>query len=233
MSDAKRTILVTGASRGIGAALATALAGADTHLILVARTVGGLEETDDAIRAKGGASTLLPLDLTQPEGIERMAFAIAERFGRLDGLALIAGALGELGPIGHRTIKAAEALFALNTLANWRLLRACEPLLRVAPAARVVVATDRSSLPNEPFWGVYRATKAALETLTLTFAAEVADTAMRVNLVDPGPVATALRRSGFPGEDSTGLATPSDVAPLFARCLDWSVAEHGRLFARS
>jgi NAD(P)-dependent dehydrogenase (short-subunit alcohol dehydrogenase family) len=225
-------VLVTGASRGIGAAVALALGRAGMHPIMVARTQAGLEEIDDAIGAAGGSATLLPLDITDYEQIDRMAYAIAQRFGRLDGMALVAGMLGGLSPVGHLSPKTVEQVFALNVMANWRILRACDALLRVSPAPRVAVATDRTRSPFEAYWGVYAASKAALTTLAMTYAAETVETPIRVNLVDPGPVATALRNQGFPGEDKALLPQPADIAPLFVDLLRPEERRHGEIVGR-
>jgi NAD(P)-dependent dehydrogenase (short-subunit alcohol dehydrogenase family) len=211
-----RIALVTGASRGIGAAVAKALAREGAHPILIARSQGGLEETDDAIRAEGGQATLLPLDLLDFDKIDQCAFALAERFGRLDILCGIAGSLGGgLYPIGHMPVDQMDTLFGLNVTANWRLLRGMDALLRVSDAGRAVFATCGVATGSLPFWGHYAASKAALEALVRAYAGEVANTPIRANLVDPGVVATKLRALAFPGEQQSNLQTPDRVASLF------------------
>lgn len=211
-----RIALVTGASRGIGAAVAKALAREGAHPILIARSQGGLEETDDAIRGEGGQATLLPLDLLDFDKIDQCAFALAERFGRLDILCGIAGTLGGgLYPIGHMPVDQMDGLFGLNVTANWRLLRGMDALLRVSDAGRAIFATCGVSTGIHPFWGHYAASKAALEALVRAYAGEVANTTIRANMVDPGVVATKLRALAFPGEQQSTLQTPDRVASLF------------------
>jgi NAD(P)-dependent dehydrogenase (short-subunit alcohol dehydrogenase family) len=215
--DGERIVLITGASRGIGAAVAEALAGPETHLVLVARTVGGLETTDDRVRQKGGTATLVPLDLRDGEGVERLAQAIAERWGRLDGLVANAGMLGSLAPLAHLfEEKDWQATLDLNVTANWRLLRAFDELLKRSPAGRAAFVSSGAAGKHKPYWGGYTVSKAALEAMALTYAAECANTAVRVNVVRPGPVATAMRAKAMPGEDPSTLPQPEDVAPLIA-----------------
>lgn len=222
-----RIVLVTGASRGIGRAAAIALAGPDTHLILVARTVGGLEETDDAVQAAGGSATLVPLNLRDGEALDRLGASIFERWGRLDGFFANAGVLGALTPLAHLDVKLFEELLAVNVTANWRLLRSLDPLLRRSEAGRVVFVS--SSLARKPraFWGGYAMSKAALESLALTYAAECATSAVRVNILNPGATATAMRAKAMPGEDASTLPTPEDVAPLVAQMLAAEWEENG------
>ncbi len=215
-----RIALVTGASRGIGAAAAIELARLGAHVVITARTEGGLEETDDAIRAAGGAATLLPLDLNEADTIDSIGPSLFERFRRLDVLVHAAGALGKLTPAGH--IQAADwaEVMAVNVASAWRLIRTCGPLLNAAPEGRAVFVTDVRAAEPRAYWGAYGATKAAMQHLVLTWAEEVRATSLRVNLFRPGPVATRLRFQAMPGEDQSKLPRPSAVAPaLAALCL--------------
>ena len=208
-----RVALVTGASRGFGEATARALAKDGAHIIAVARTVGALEALDDAIQAEGGSATLVPFDLIEFDAIDRLGAALYERFGRLDILVGNAAILGGLSPLGHAELKIAERLFAVNVMANWRLIRAMDPLLRQSDAGRAVFVTCEAAQALRPYWGVYATSKTALETMVLTYAAEVASTSIRVNLLDPGPMRTALRRAAYPGEDAKGNPEPALRAP--------------------
>ena len=212
---AGRVALITGASRGIGAGVARLFAAEGAHVVLVARTVGGLEETDDEIRKAGGSATLVPLDLTEFDKIDQMAAALFARFGRLDILVGNAGILGELGPMGHLDVKLFQRLMDLHVTANWRLIRACDAMLRQAPEGRALFTTCAAGHEPTAYWSGYAVTKAALEMMVQTYAAELTKTRVKALLVDPGPVATALRKGAFPGEDRARLATPDDVAPRF------------------
>lgn len=212
--------LVTGASRGIGAAAAVELARHGAQVVITARTQGGLEETYDAIRAIGGKATILPLDLHEGEQIDAIGPSLYQRFGRLDVLVHNAGALGRLTPAGHILPKDWADVVAVNLTATWRLIRTTEPLLRAAPAGRAVFVTERRAREPLAYWGAMGATKAGMEHLVLTWAQEVATTRLRVNLYDPGIVATRMRAQAFPGEDRTTLVKPDAVAPaLAALCL--------------
>ena len=220
--------LVTGASRGIGAALAKQFAAEGATLVLTARTVGGLEEVDDTIRTLGSEATLVPLDLRNGEHIDQMAAALYERFGKLDILIGNAAMLGTLSPLAHATPAEVEDIFAVNTLANYRLIRACDPLLRLASAGRVVMVTSGAAAAPLAYWGPYAASKAALEHLALTYAAEVKSTAIRVNLLDPGAVRTRMRAQAFPGENPESLPAPEAIAEWFVKlCL--ADAPHGKI----
>ncbi len=212
--------LVTGASRGIGAATAVELARLGAHVVITGRTQGGLEETDDAIRALGGGATLLPLDLKETEQVDAIAPSLYQRFGRLDVLVHNAGALGRLTPVAHILPQDWAEVVAVNFTAALQLIRGCDPLLRNAPAGRAVFVTDERAPAPKAYWGAYGATKAGLEHLVLTWADEVKTTRLRVNLFDPGPTATKLRGHAMPGEDPTTLPRPEDIAPaLAALCL--------------
>jgi len=207
-----RIALVTGASRGIGAALALELAAAGAHVIAVARTAGALEELDDKIIAAGGTATLVPLDMKDMDGIARLALALHERYGRLDVMVGNAGMLGTLSPLPHVEPKDFDNLFAVNVTANWQLIRTMDPLLRAAPAGRAVFVTSGAAYKGMAYVGVYAATKAALDALVRAYAAETATTNLRVNAFNPGPTRTRMYASGWPGADQSKLAPPEDVA---------------------
>jgi NAD(P)-dependent dehydrogenase (short-subunit alcohol dehydrogenase family) len=221
--------LVTGASRGIGAAAAIALARLGAHVVITARTQGGLEDTDDAIRATGGAATLLPMDLAEQDQIDAIGPSLYQRFGRLDVLVHCAGALGRLTPVAHIMPNDWADAVAVNLAASWRLIRSCDPLLRNAPAGRAVFVTDARARAPLAYWGTYGATKAGMEHLVLTWADELRKTRLRVNLFDPGVVRSRLRANAFPGEDPATLPRPEDVAPaLAALCLP-TETRHGEV----
>ncbi|HXY98764.1 MAG TPA: SDR family NAD(P)-dependent oxidoreductase [Stellaceae bacterium] len=224
-----RVALVTGASRGIGAAVARRFAAEGAHVILVARTVGGLEERDDEIRAAGGSATLVPLDLRQVDQIDRMGAALHQRFGRLDALVGNAGVLGALSPLGHFTPATWDEVIATNLTANWRLIRSLDPLLRLSEAGRALFTTCAAGREAAPYWGAYAASKAALETMVRIYAGEVAKTRLKVNLVDPGIVATHLRAQGFPGEDRARLARPEEVTEPFVALASAECALNGEV----
>ncbi|MDP7241547.1 MAG: SDR family NAD(P)-dependent oxidoreductase [Rhodospirillales bacterium] len=210
-----RVALVTGASRGIGRAVAKRFAEEGAHLILIARTQGALEELDDEIQALGGHATLVPTDLIDYSKIDEMGAAVFQRYGRLDILVGNAAMLGILGPLGHTDPALWEQTVALNLTANWRLIRSFDPLLRQSEAGRALFVTSGAAHGAVPYWGAYATTKAALEVMVKIYAAEVAKTAVRVNLVDPGVIRTAMRAEAFPGEDPMTLKPPEDIAQVF------------------
>mgnify|MGYP001204867662 CR=1 FL=1 len=224
-----RLALITGASRGIGRAVALAMAAEGAHPILVARTVGGLEEVDDEIRQMGGSATLVPLDLTDFDAIDRLGGTIFERWGKLDILVGNAGMLGSLTPVNHIEPKDWDRLLAVNLTANWRLIRSCDPLLRRAEAGRAIFVTSGAARKCRPFWGGYSITKSALETMVVTWAHENEKTSLRINLISPGPVRTAMRAQAMPGEDPGTLPTPKQVAPLFVELATEAYQGHGRI----
>jgi NAD(P)-dependent dehydrogenase (short-subunit alcohol dehydrogenase family) len=207
-----RIALVTGASRGIGRAAAIALGAAGAHVICVARTVGGLEETDDAIQKAGGTATLVPMNLRDFDAIDRLGASIYERWGRLDALMGNAGVLGQLTPVTHMEPKTFTEVMEVNLTANWRLLRSLDPLLQRSDAGRVLFVTSGAARKHTPFWGAYAISKAALESLALTYAAECEGGPIKVNLINPGPMRTAMRRKAMPGEDPDTLPAPEDMA---------------------
>ena len=219
--------LVTGASRGIGAATAVELARRGAHLVITARTEGGLAETDDAIRAAGGQATLLPLDLTAGESVDAIGPSLHQRFGRLDILVSNAAALGLLTPVPHiRDVEWAEVV-GVNLTATLRVIRTCAPLLLAAPAGRAVFVTSGIVAAPAAYWGAYGATKAALHHLVETWAAEMRTSRLRVNLFDPGIVATRLRAQAMPGEDPRTLRPPPAVAPALADLCGAEETRHG------
>lgn len=232
---AGRVALVTGASRGIGAAVARAYGAEGARLVLVARSVAGLEQADDAQRRAGGAPALLvPLDLADGEGIDRMAPALGERFGRLDVLVGNAALLGALSPAGHLAPALWQRVLDVNLTANWRLIRALEPLLRRSEAGRAIFVSSGAAPAAPPYWSAYAASKAALEALLRCWAGEIARSRVRANLLDPGIVRTAMRQAAFPGENPQRLPPPEAVAEAFVRLALPSWQGHGeRVMAES
>jgi NAD(P)-dependent dehydrogenase (short-subunit alcohol dehydrogenase family) len=227
---ADRIALVTGASRGIGAATALALAKAGAHIVAVARTVGGLEEVDDEIQAAGGSATLVPLDLRDHDGIARLAHALNERYRRLDVLIGNAGVGGPSSPLEHVEPPAWDEVIAVNVTANWHLIRQMGPLLRLSDAGRAVFLSSSSASNAKAYRGPYAASKAALEVLARTYANETLSTPVRVNIFAPGPTRTRMRAAVMPGEDPTTLPTPEQVAEaLVPLCLP-SFQETGKLY---
>lgn len=225
-----RIALVTGASRGIGRAAALALAQAGAHVVALARTTGGLEELDDEIRAAGGAATLVPLNLRDFEALDRLGRTIFERWGRLDAFLGNAGFLGVLTPLAHMDPKIFTELVETNVTANWRLIRSLDPLLRLSDAGRVLFVSSGAARKHTPYWGGYGMAKAALESLALTYAAECATTTkVRVNLLNPGPMRTQMRKRAMPGEDPATLPPPEAIAPLIVELLSPANARNGEL----
>lgn len=221
--------LVTGASRGIGRAVARRFAAEGAHVVAVARTTGALEELDDEIRAGGGqAATLVPLDLSDFEGIDRLGGALYERHGKLDVMVGNAGQLGTLSPAGHIDPQTWQQVFDINVTANWRLIRSMDPLLRQSPAGRAIFVTSCITQMTMPYWSLYAASKAALEALVLSYASEVNKTNVRVNLLDPGIVRTGMRAKAFPSENPAKLADPDDITDLFVELAAASCAHHGQ-----
>src|SRR3954470_21357601 len=222
-----RIALVTGASRGIGRAAAIALGAAGAHVICVARTVGGLEETDDEIQKAGGTATLVPMDLRDFDAIDRLGASIYERWGRLDALFANAGVLGMLTPVAHLEPKTYQEVMEVNVTANWRLIRSLDPLLPLSEAGRGLFVTSGAARKHTPFWGAYSISKAALESLALTYAAECEGTKVKVNLINPGPMRTAMRRKAMPGEDPSVLPMPEEMAPKIVEMLSPGFTQNG------
>ena len=228
-----RIALVTGATRGIGRAAALALATAGAHVVAIGRTQGALEELDDAIVAVGARATLVPLDLTDGDALDRLAAEVHRRWRKLDVLLAAAGTLGPLTPAAHVDPAQWTDVMAINFFANARLLRAFDPLLRASPAGRAAFLTSSAGHRAQlrAFWGPYAASKAALESLIRTYAAETLDISnVKAMLVNPGPIRTRMRASAMPGEDPMTLKTPEDLAPkLLAVCsTKWSTS--GKLY---
>jgi len=224
-----RIALVTGASRGIGRAVARRFAAEGARLILVARTSGGLEEADDEVQGAGGEPAMLvPLDICQGDLVDQLGAALHERFGRLDILVGNAGTLGGLRPVGHYPPDVWENVIALNLTANWRLIRSLDPLLRLSDAGRAMFVTSGVTEGTPPaYWSAYTASKAALEALVRTYAAELKRTNLKVNIIDPGASATNMRAEAFPGEDPNTLATPDEITDLFVELAEASYDESG------
>ena len=233
MALADRIVLVTGATRGIGRAVCLDLARAGAHVVALGRTQGALEELDDAIKAMGRDATLVPCDLKDGEALDRLGAAIHERWGRLDGFVANAGVLGPITPLGHVDPKQWDEVLAVNVTANWRLLRSLDPLLRASEAGRVVFLSSGAAHRAEyrPYWGPYAISKAAVDAMMRTYAAETATTsAVRVMAVNPGPLRTRMRATAMPGEDPTTLKTPEEVSPkIVALCVPGSM-ETGKLY---
>ncbi|GGC74323.1 SDR family NAD(P)-dependent oxidoreductase [Chelatococcus reniformis] len=227
---AGRVALVTGASRGIGRALAVALAGEGAHVIALARTVGALEELDDEIRAAGSTATLVPADLADVEALDRLGLAIHERWGKLDAMVANAGALGPITPLGHVEPKAFDDIMAINVTATYRLIRSMDPLLRASDAGRAMFMSSGAVHNCRAYWGPYSASKAAVEALARTYAAETLTTAIRVSIVNPGPLRTRMRAAAMPGEDPMTLRTPEDLAPKLLPMLRPAWTETGRIY---
>lgn len=226
-----RVAVVTGASRGVGYAAARAMAAAGAHIIAVARTVGGLEELDDEIRAMGGEATLVPFDLKDFAAIDRLGGAIYERWGKLDILLGNAGMLGVITPMGHLEPKVFDDVMAVNVTANWRLIRSLDPLLRQSDAGRALFVTSGAAHRCRPYWGVYSASKAALEALLKTYAGEMRQTAVTANLFDPGALRTHMRAQSRPGEDPDTLKTPDVVTEDIVRMVSPGYTANGVLFS--
>jgi NAD(P)-dependent dehydrogenase (short-subunit alcohol dehydrogenase family) len=228
-----RIALITGATRGIGHAVALSYAKAGAHLILTGRTAGALEELDDIIRKATGkpdGATLLTLNLKHGDKIDAIGPTLYSRFGKLDILVACAGILGPLTPLGHLKTDAWSEVIDINLTANMRLIRTLDPLLQRSDAGRAIFVTSGASTGKNAYWGPYAASKAGLEALVKTYANEVVNTPVRANLISPGPIRTAMRAKAFPGEDAAILKTPDDIAPLFLKLADSALTETGRIF---
>lgn len=225
-----RIALVTGASRGIGRAVALALAKAGAHVIISARSAPLLEDLDDEIRSLGGSATILQLDLRKGDRIDAIGPTIYPRWGRLDILVANAGLLGTLSPLPHVTADAWDMVMKVNLEANWRLIRSLDPLLRLSDAGRAVFVTSGASAGNHAYWGPYAVSKAGVEVLARTWAAEAVNSPLRVNIINPGPVATQMRAKAFPGENPETHPTPADIAPLFLEVVAQGQTANGETF---
>ncbi len=226
-----RLILVTGASRGIGRAVAIAAANAGAELIITGRTIGALEEVDDEIKAVGGKSTIVEMDMEDYPAIPRLAAAIESRWGRLDGLVANAGMLPALTPVAHLEQSAWDTCLSVNLTGQWHLIKAMDPLLRAAPAGRAILVSSGAAEGIRPFWGPYAAAKAGLEALGRSWAGENEHNNLKINLMNPGGTATGMRASAFPGEKPESLPSPEDIAPAFLMLLQDDCPHHGELVA--
>lgn len=222
-----RIALITGASRGIGAAIAKRYAAEGAHVICVARTSGALEELDDEIKAAGGSATLVPLDLEKTEMIDGLAAPLLERFGRIDILVGNAGMLGRMTPMHQYPPNLWEQVFKLNVHANQRLLRAVHPLLFASPAGRAIFVTSSVSRDIRAYWGAYAASKAALDNMVLTYSKEVLETNIKVNIVNPGGTQSKMRAEAFPGEDPNTLPKPEAITEVFVALAEAKSTRHG------
>ena len=225
-----RIALVTGASRGIGYFTALELAKAGAHVVACARTVGGLEELDDAIKAAGGSATLVPFDLADMAAIDKLGGAINERWGKLDIMVANAGVLGTISPIGHVEAKVFEKVININVNATWRLIRSLEPLLIKSDAGRALILSSSAAHKCKPFWGPYSASKAAVEALARTWAGETQRLPLRILCVDPGATRTAMRAQAMPGEDPETVPHPSEVAAKLLPLVGPQQTETGKLY---
>ena len=222
-----RVAVVTGASRGIGAAVAERFAMEGAHIIAVARTVGGLEDLDDRVQAAGSSATLVPLDITDYDGIDRLGGAIAERWGKLDILVGNAAILGSLTPMGHIKPTDWDQIMAVNVTANWRLIRSLDPLLRASDAGRAMFVTSGVAKGGFAYWGGYAISKAALECMVTTYAAELGKTNAQANIIEPGIVRTARRAAAMPGEDPSTLPDPASITDVFVDLADPACTRNG------
>ncbi len=236
-----RLALVTGASRGIGRAVALGLAKAGAHVIATARSLPGLESLDDEIQSTGGQATLLQLDLRKGDRIDQLGPTLYQRWKHLDILVANAGILGPLSPLGHTTDDGFLATIDVNLTANWRLIRTLDPLLKRSDAGRAIFVSSGASSGKYAYWGPYAASKAGLEALVKSWATELASTNVRANLINPGATRTAMRAKAFPGEDPMTLPPPDALVPLFLELAspactlngtvvnyrDWAAASHG------
>lgn len=225
-----RLALVTGASRGIGYFTAIELAKAGAHVIACARTVGGLEELDDAIKAVGGTATLVPFDLSDMAAIDQLGGHIFERWSKLDIAVLNAGVLGVISPVGHVEAKVFDKVMTINVTATWRLIRSLEPLLVKSDQGRALILSSSAAHKCKPFWGPYSASKAAVEALARTWAAETQRLPLRILSVDPGPTRTAMRAQAMPGEDPQTVPHPSEVAAKLMALVGPDQTETGKLY---
>jgi NAD(P)-dependent dehydrogenase (short-subunit alcohol dehydrogenase family) len=222
-----RLALITGAGRGIGRAVAVRFAREGAHVILVSRTQGALEETDDLVRVAGGTATLLAIDLADHEKIDQMAAAVAERFQRLDILVANAAILGTLSPMSHTEPKDFERVIKINLTANFRLIRAFDGMLRRSPAGRAIFVSSSASDGRHPYWSAYAVSKAGLETMAMTWAGELMKTNLKVNIINPGPTRTRMRGDAFPAENADRLKSPEATTDAFVDLAEATSTRHG------
>jgi NAD(P)-dependent dehydrogenase (short-subunit alcohol dehydrogenase family) len=226
-TSSKRIALVTGASRGIGRAAAVALAKAGHHVIITARTVGALEELDDEIQREGGTASILPLNLEEGEKVDALGPTLFKRWQHLDVLVAAAGVLGRITPLAHMPDKEWDNLISVNLVANWRLIRSLDPLLRRSDAGRAIFLTADVARNICAYWGPYAITKSGLETMVKTYAEELATTSARANLLDPGATRTGLRAAAFPGENPLTVKLPSELAPYIVELASPECTKNG------
>lgn len=226
-----KTALITGASRGIGAAAARLLAKQGAHVVLIARTIGGLEAVDDEIKSFGGKATLMPLDLFKLNDLDALGPTLYQHFPKLDILIGNAAMLGTLAPIGHVKPDEFQRVMDLNVTANYRLIRTLDPLLKASDAGRAVFVTSGVARDFRAYWGEYAVSKAALEALAKIYAAECANTNIKVNIFDPGRVRTSMRAQAYPGEDPMSRPHPDDIAPHFLKLVGDDCAMNGEIYA--
>lgn len=226
-----KTALITGASRGIGAAAAKLLAREGAHVILIARTVGGLEAVDDDIKASGGKATLMPLDLFKLNDLDALGPTLHQHFPKLDIFIGNAAMLGTLAPLGHLKPDEWQKVMDLNVTANFRLIRTLDPLLKAAPNGRAVFVTSGVTQNLKAYWGGYAVSKSALEALAKVYASECANTNVKVNILDPGRVRTAMRAQAYPGEDPQTRPHPDDIAPYFLKLVGEDCDMNGETLA--
>ncbi len=225
-----RIALVTGASRGIGRAVALELAKNGAHVIALARVIGALEELFDEIKDNGGTCTLVNLDLENSEDVDALGPSLLQRWEKIDIFIGNAGLLGPLTPLPHVSSEEWEQVMTVNLTANWRLIRTLDPLLRRSDAGRVVFVSSGAASGKYAYWGPYAVSKAGLEALARTYANEVENTPLRVNIINPGPIATRMRAQAFPGEDPATLSSPEAIAPLFVELSSPQCTSNGELF---
>jgi NAD(P)-dependent dehydrogenase (short-subunit alcohol dehydrogenase family) len=230
---ANRIALITGATRGIGAAVAKRFAREGAHVIAVGRNIKALEELDDAIKEQGGAVTLVQLDLLETDKIEILAQSIAQRFGKLDILVGNAGILGELSPVSHTSSEDWDKVMAINVTANFHLIRCFDNLLKLSEAPRAMFVSSGVTKGAHAYWGPYAVSKSALEKMVETYAAENAKTSLRVNIIDPGAVRTKMRAKAFPGEDPMSLPHPDEITEVFLRLASERLKDNGKKFYAS
>lgn len=226
-----KTALITGASRGIGAAVAKLLARQGAHVILIARTIGGLEAVDDEIKSFGGRATLMPLDLFKLDELDALGPTLYQHFPKLDIFVGNAAMLGTLAPLGHLKPDEFQQVMNLNVMANYRLIRTLDPLIKAAPQGRAVFVTSGVTQDLRAYWGEYAVSKAALEALAKVYAAECANTNVKVNILDPGRVRTAMRAQAYPGENPELRPMPEDIAPHFLKLVGDDCAMNGETLA--
>ncbi|RCK23581.1 oxidoreductase [Thalassospira profundimaris] len=233
MTDTKRlegrVALITGASHGIGYAVAKRFAAEGAQVIAIGRNVGALEELSDEITDAGGKISLLPLDLTMFEKVDAIGPTIYERFGKLDIVVGNAGLLGEIAPVGHIDTQVFDNTVATNVTSNFRLIRTVDKLLQLSDAGRAIFVTSNASAKGRAFWGLYAATKAALEALVLSYAQELEESKVRVNLINPGRIRTKMRAEAYPGEDPETLPTPDSITDVFVDLAEASCTKHGEV----